>query len=318
MKFKSLTFLILLFVAFFLFVPTKKTNAVFHVDQNNEKTAVFEVGIPGQIEKNTPYKNVSLENYINFIYMFMIGLVGIAGFASLVWYGIIWIYSGISEKKSEASEGIKNTLIGIALALSSWVILNTINPDLVRIKAPSLETPNLREATGLKYGGDFRTPPYERFAGRFYLDYQEVSLNQNSKIWRTREFFSLKECNEERSIMETATFSTNNIKKYTNISPCKEGDIKSQKYYYEMAVLNQSGGEYSTEESCQQNTSTLLDKFANQNIATTGCIKNSAGRYEMKYGKIEQISFPSQQACERSRPSSINPNEIYVSNCIPY
>ena len=112
--------------------------------------AVLEVGIPGQ-EGAAPGATLpTLEQYMRYIYFFMLGTVGIAAFISLVWYGVMWIYSGIVEKKSEALEGIKNTFIGLGLAFGAYIILYTINPDIVSLRAPKpLPSP---EATQIKEG----------------------------------------------------------------------------------------------------------------------------------------------------------------------
>lgn len=100
--------------------------------------AVLEVGIPGQEEAAPGADLPTLEQYMRYVYFFMLGTVGIAAFISLVWYGVMWIYSGIVEKKSEALEGIKNTFIGLGLAFGAYIILYTVNPDIVSLRAPTL------------------------------------------------------------------------------------------------------------------------------------------------------------------------------------
>ncbi|MEK7452791.1 MAG: pilin [Patescibacteria group bacterium] len=110
---------------------------VLVVISDTASAVILESGIPGKDGYAPGVEAPDIKEYLELIYKFMIGLIGIAGFASLVWYGIVWIYSGISEKKSEALEGIKNTLIGIALALSSYAILYTINPNLLTLTIPT-------------------------------------------------------------------------------------------------------------------------------------------------------------------------------------
>ncbi|MEK7520441.1 MAG: hypothetical protein AAB581_04350 [Patescibacteria group bacterium] len=102
----------------------------------------LESGIPGADDPNTPNViegqagatvDITLDRYINLLYLFALGFVGIAGFVALVIWGVVWTFSGIVDKKAMAMEGIKNTLIGIGIALTAYLILFTINPSLVNI-----------------------------------------------------------------------------------------------------------------------------------------------------------------------------------------
>ena len=104
----------------------------------------LEVGIPG-VEGAAPGDTVSsVPTYIKYLYYFVLGLVGIAGFSSLVFWGAVWAGSGIVDKKAQAIAGIKNTLTGIGIALTAFILLNTINPDLIVIKTPNLSDANIK------------------------------------------------------------------------------------------------------------------------------------------------------------------------------
>lgn len=93
---------------------------------------VFESGIPGVgVEGAAGAPLPSLPRYINFLYVFVLGMVGIAAFVSLVVWGTVWVATGIVDKKALALESIKNTFIGIGIALTAYIILNTINPDFI-------------------------------------------------------------------------------------------------------------------------------------------------------------------------------------------
>lgn len=97
---------------------------------------VFESGIPGVgIEGAAGADLPSLAKYVSFLYIFVLGMVGIAAFVSLVVWGTVWTATGIVDKKAMALESIKNTFIGIGIALTAYIVLNTINPALVSISA---------------------------------------------------------------------------------------------------------------------------------------------------------------------------------------
>ena len=97
----------------------------------------LEVGIPGT-DALPGSAAPSVPMYIKYLYYFVLGLVGIAGFSSLVFWGAVWAGSGIVDKKAQAIAGIKNTLTGIGIALTAFILLNTINPDLIVIKTPNV------------------------------------------------------------------------------------------------------------------------------------------------------------------------------------
>lgn len=115
---------------------------------------VLEVGIPG-VPGAEPGAHVSsIVQYISFLYTFVLGFVGIAGFASIVVWGAVWAGSGIIDKKRQALDGIKNALYGIGITLTAFIILNTINPDLTVIKLPLISEIGLtsREITMITTG----------------------------------------------------------------------------------------------------------------------------------------------------------------------
>lgn len=110
--------------------------ALITVAGTARSATTLEVGIPGQI---APGSNLpGIPEYIKYLYLFVLGFVGIAGFASIVFWGAVWAGSGVVDKKQQAISGIKSTLTGIGIALTAFIILYTINPDLTVIRAPNV------------------------------------------------------------------------------------------------------------------------------------------------------------------------------------
>lgn len=117
---------------FFFLIPT--THAV-----------VFESGIPGvgpEGAQGAPLPT-SIAKYVSFLYIFVLGMVGIAGFVSLVIWGTVWVATGIVDKKAMALESIKNTFIGIGVALTAYILLSIINPNLTVLKISPLRQPSV-------------------------------------------------------------------------------------------------------------------------------------------------------------------------------
>ncbi len=79
----------------------------------------------------------SVTGMIKYAYDWGISLGGMAAFISLVIAGFQYLTSvGDSGKMSEAISRIQSAFFGLILLLSSWLVLNTINPELTTLKTP--------------------------------------------------------------------------------------------------------------------------------------------------------------------------------------
>jgi len=87
-----------------------------------------------------------LATYIAAIYKFLIGFAAVLAVIMIMVGGVQWMMAGGSpERVSNAKSYITSALIGLVLALSSFILLQTINPRLV-----NLEMPKLKPITGLE------------------------------------------------------------------------------------------------------------------------------------------------------------------------
>ena len=93
----------------------------------------IQVALPGGPETG---EEVTLSEYIRYIYLFGLGLVGIAALGALVYGGFMYMLSGTITSQEEAKSWIWGAISGLVLALAAYLILNTINPDLVSLKEP--------------------------------------------------------------------------------------------------------------------------------------------------------------------------------------
>ncbi len=88
-----------------------------------------------------------LANYIAVIYQYGIGLAAILAAVMILVGGFIWLTSfGSPDKISKAKEFIVGALTGLVLALFSYLILYTLNPNLVKNEAlvvSGVETANM-------------------------------------------------------------------------------------------------------------------------------------------------------------------------------
>ena len=96
----------------------------------------FNIPIPG-LEQFSQGDGVvvtseTLPTYIGGLYKFLVGIAGILAVMVIAYGGIVWLFSGgSSEKISHAKELITGAIVGLLLALGSYLLLYTINPKLV-------------------------------------------------------------------------------------------------------------------------------------------------------------------------------------------
>lgn len=80
-------------------------------------------------------ENVTLTEYLTWIYRFTLAMAGFLAVLMIVIGGVEYIASGANEKlRSDAHSRIENALWGLALALAAYLILYTINPKLVNFE----------------------------------------------------------------------------------------------------------------------------------------------------------------------------------------
>ena len=87
-----------------------------------------------------------IAQYVKYIFNLSIALVGLIAFGVLVAAGMRYLTSaGKPEVLSDAKKRIKGASWGIILLLLSYLILTTINPQLVIFKIPGLIAPKITE-----------------------------------------------------------------------------------------------------------------------------------------------------------------------------
>jgi hypothetical protein len=83
--------------------------------------------------------DTDLPGVINYFFNFAMMGGGIAAMVIITIAGFRWVYSAADvNQKKEAMEDIKAGFFGLILLLASFLILSTINPDLVNLQMPTL------------------------------------------------------------------------------------------------------------------------------------------------------------------------------------
>ena len=76
--------------------------------------------------------------YLQAIYRIGIAICFALGVIMFTWAGIEYIVSEAMGTKADAKKRMSSALIGLAIVLVSYILLNTINPDLLNLKPLNL------------------------------------------------------------------------------------------------------------------------------------------------------------------------------------
>ena len=87
--------------------------------------------VNGQLTTFDPSGQGKLGIYLNFAIKLFIALCAVAAVVMIVIGGIEWAGSELISKKEDGKQRIWQAVLGLVLALSSYLILYTINPDLL-------------------------------------------------------------------------------------------------------------------------------------------------------------------------------------------
>jgi hypothetical protein len=97
----------------------------------------LEVPIPGLTSTCLP----ALPDYIMAIFNFSLMIIGIVVFGALIYGGFRYLTSaGNPSAMADAKDQIFSALLGLIILFSAWLILNTINPELVILGQPTKTT----------------------------------------------------------------------------------------------------------------------------------------------------------------------------------
>lgn len=105
-------------------------------------------GQPGDYTISTPWTG----NYVEALYAWGIGILGVLSVLTIAIGGVIWVTSGGNKSRvTEAKSWIGSSLLGLTLGLSSYLILTTINPDLGGVGWISISNVEPKDPGDYKY-----------------------------------------------------------------------------------------------------------------------------------------------------------------------
>ena len=85
--------------------------------------------------------NGDFSNFINSLFKFALAVGAIAAVLRIAYAGYLYMGSDMWSNKGEAKKIIGDVTLGLLLLLGVWLILNQINPDIVKLNALKNITP---------------------------------------------------------------------------------------------------------------------------------------------------------------------------------
>jgi len=109
---------------------------------------IFKKGVPFTITKET------MPTMARDLYKFLVGSAGMVAVIVMMAGGYLWIFAGGNTARvGQAKDYISGAVIGLTLALGSYMILNMINPDLINMKNFEIPTVPKVSITGIPVKG---------------------------------------------------------------------------------------------------------------------------------------------------------------------
>ncbi len=135
-------------------------------------------------------RNQALPLYLKYVYHLLITLTGIACLVSVSWGGFTYLTStvrGDAPTTKKALDRITLSVIGIVITLSSYMILNTLNPELLTFylekdALPEVEMPEV-EKPEYDYTHQFAEVPWAGLIQQT-REWSEILRKEATDVWR--------------------------------------------------------------------------------------------------------------------------------------
>src|SRR3990167_659695 len=109
------------------------------------------------------------EGLIGKFYTYALAVVGVAALGAIIYGGILHtVSSGNASQQTEARAWIWGAVMGVMLLLGAYLLLNTLNPELVKLKDPG----------GLIDKIEIEKEIKQQYSGQTTKTYYDLSLNE--------------------------------------------------------------------------------------------------------------------------------------------
>ncbi len=239
--------LIIIFLSIFI-IQLVCLLTLFLIPKNASAGASFtpQVPVPGYTFDSSAKSTKNIAEYVKAIYKYAIGIVGIIAAVVLMFGGILWITAGgNSGRIGEAKSWIGASLAGLLIALTSYLILATVNPALVNFKitgvAPVQVLPTAlgccefvsefgNRSCKMAFSNDCTTENGNWKGANYSCDNLGQCLIM--KTWQTGE----KECKPGVGEILQKTTASTNLENICRTSVCPPKTVSSESYYIQVGT----------------------------------------------------------------------------------
>jgi hypothetical protein len=129
--------------------------------------------LPGLTEIS---QDKALEKYVPYVFNLAIGIAAITAVVMIVFGGFQYMTSDAIGGKSEGKDRIKNAIFGLVLVIGAWLILYTINPNLLTLNL-NIAPVSIQEVKQT-LGGEVSAGTGNAVAG-YTLSADQIAMNAN-------------------------------------------------------------------------------------------------------------------------------------------
>ncbi|HAS80991.1 MAG: hypothetical protein UR25_C0003G0155 [Candidatus Nomurabacteria bacterium GW2011_GWE1_32_28] len=102
------------------------------IDTNTVYTPLVSLpGLPTEFETDSSKNACPFGNYLNIMIKIIIGMAAVLAMVMITMGGVEYMSSELISGKEAGKETVKNAIFGLLIALGAYLILNTINPQLL-------------------------------------------------------------------------------------------------------------------------------------------------------------------------------------------
>lgn len=140
---------------------------------------------------NDPAKQIctpglGFAGYLNIMIQIFIGIAAVLAMIMIVMGGIEYMTSELVSTKQAGKQRILNAILGLILALGSYAILNTLNPDLLNVSLSKVEQARVT-IVDLPDAGDGTIDPDFKTSGGSYSTNSTISSGVTSAITKLKQ-----------------------------------------------------------------------------------------------------------------------------------
>jgi len=141
MKSKIILLIVFLCVIYVIiplvFCPIASADLTSHITPNSDGTITY-VPLEQTAINNADIQTGNLRGFVSSVYSFGVAAAAALAVLMIAWGGVEYMTTEAFEGKSDAKKKIWDAIFGLLLVLASYLILWTVNPDIINLPGSTL------------------------------------------------------------------------------------------------------------------------------------------------------------------------------------